>query len=351
MRLFLILRKTGKNMGLSHHFKFASSSDLIIRNYGKRIDITQQNFPVLSGMSISFLEINPKGFREPHWHPNANELSYCLEGQGLITMFTPGSGHETFTIAPGTMSFIPYGYIHSISNIGDTPLRLLVCFDHEKPEDLNLSSSVSVMPKKVMGSTVGQNAAFFAGLNCSIEPVFIGEQRVLPKPQNSWLTNRFKFDFETVYPQIQSSGGWVKLSNSRLLPTLSGLALYMLQLDPHGIREPHWHPNAHELNYLIEGQARITLFSPRGEVDTFDMRAGDISYLPRGYIHYIESIGPKKAVLAVFFGNSDPSDIGISGCLGAYSNDMLAALFNVSAEYFDVMQKFQNDRFVVAGGG
>lgn len=338
-------------MGLSHHFRFASSSAQVFRNHGKRVDITQRNLPVLKGMALSFLELNPKAFREPHWHPNADELSYCLEGRGVITMFTPGAGHETFIIEAGTMSFVPYGYIHSISNIGNSPLKMLICFDHEKPEDLNLSSSVAVMPKEIMGSTVSEDAAFFAGLNCSIEPLFIGEQTILPSLQNSWQTNRFKYNFELVNPQIKSKGGWVKLSNSRLLSTLNGLALYLLQLEKQGIREPHWHPNAHELNYLIEGHARITLLSPGGEVDSFDMQAGDISYLPRGYIHYIENIGSTPALFAVFFGHSDPSDIGMSGCLGAYSNDLLGALFNVSPDYFNSMQKFQEDRFVVAGGG
>lgn len=165
------------------------------------------------------------------------------------------------------------------------------------------------------------------------------------------MTNRFKYNIEGHLPQIQSKGGYVKLSNSFLLPTLNGLALYCLELANKGIREPHWHPNAHELNYLVRGRVRITLFSPGGEVDTFDMQEGDISFLPQGYFHYIENIGTKSAYLAVFFNHSNPSDIGISGCLGAYSNEMLAALFSVPSNYFDSLPKYQEDLFVVSGGG
>lgn len=148
-------------MGSSHHFKFNASSESIIRPLGKRIDITRHNFPVLSGMSISYLELHPKGFREPHWHPNADELNYCLEGRGLITIFSPGAGHDTFTIEAGAMAFIPMGSIHSIANIGEGPLKMLVCFDHENPEDLNLSSSVSVMPKNALGATFSLPTSFF----------------------------------------------------------------------------------------------------------------------------------------------------------------------------------------------
>jgi oxalate decarboxylase len=29
-----------------------------------------------------------------------------------------------------------------------------------------------------------------------------------------------------------------------------------------GVREPHWHPNAAELNYVIEGKVRFTVYGP-----------------------------------------------------------------------------------------
>lgn len=140
------------------------------------------------------------------------------------------------------------------------------------------------------------------------------------------------------------------MSNDFLMPALNGLAMYSLMLEPKGAREPHWHPNAHELNYLISGQARITLLSPNGGVDTFDMEPGDMSFLPRGYLHHIENTGDSKASFAIFFNHAAPSDIGLSGCLGAYSNEVLASLFNVPGSYFEHLPKYQHDLFVVGGG-
>lgn len=152
-------------------------------------------------------------------------------------------------------------------------------------------------------------------------------------------------------PQVQSSGGYVKIVNSLLMPTLKNLTLYSLVLESKGIREPHWHPNAHELNYLIKGHARITLLSPPGKVDTFDMGPGDMSFLPKGYFHYIENLGEEPAHFAVFFNHDIPSDIGLSGCFGAYSNALLADLFQVPVAYFEPLPKYQKDLFIVAGGG
>jgi oxalate decarboxylase len=136
-----------------------------------------------------------------------------------------------------------------------------------------------------------------------------------------------------------------------LFPVLKGMALSFLSLHPKGFREPHWHPNAHELNYLVKGKVRVTLLSPGEQVDTFEMQAGDMSFLPQGYFHSIENIGEESAQMTVFFNHATPSDIGLSGCLGAYSNELLADLFHVPTPYFESLPKFQEDLLIVAGGG
>lgn len=335
----------------SHLFNLNATKPQNVGSGGSRTDVNVHNFPVLKGMALSLLELQEKAFREPHWHPNANELSYCLEGTGIMTIFSPGSSHDTFTLEPGVLAFVPMGSMHHIENTGTGPLRVLVCFDDENPEDINLSSSIAVMPNHILGNTFSLDSSFFAKLGEKIDPTFIAEQKNPTKPEVVWLTNRFKFNVEAIRPQVQTKGGTVKMSNSFLMPTLDGLSLYSLLLLPEGAREPHWHPNAHELNYLISGSARITLFSPDGNVDTFDMVPGDMSYLPRGYLHHIENTGSESARFAIFFNHSSPSDIGLSGCLGAYSNEILASIFKVPVSYLNPLPKYQQDLFVVSGGG
>lgn len=338
-------------MSQSHLFHLNALSPQHVYPQGTRIDVTQSVFPVLKEMALSLLSVNPMGFREPHWHPNAHELSYCVQGRALMTIFSPGAGHDTFIIEPGCLAFVPMGYLHHIQNIGNEEIKMLICFSDAQPEEINLSSSVGVMPSHVLGSTFNLTASFFEGLHASVKPVFIAEGPQETAFSLAWQVNRFKKNIEAIQPQIQSLGGTVKLNNQFLMPALEGLTLYSLRLEAKGVREPHWHPNAHELNYLIQGRARIILLSPNGNVDDFEMAAGDMSFLPKGYFHYIENIGDKPAHFAVFFNHVLPSDIGLSGCLGAYSNDLLAHLFHVPFSYFDRLPKYQEDLFVVAGGG
>lgn len=335
----------------SHLFHLDSTPPQNVTEQGTRTDVNQLDCPVLTGMALSLLQLKPNGMREPHWHPNANELSYCLEGKALMTIFSPGSGHDSFLIEPGTLAFVPMGALHHIENLGDGPLKLLLCFDSNEPEDLDLSSGIAVMPEHILAATFKLNEGFFAGLHADVKSVFITEKAHHPKLLDAWKTNRFKMDLEAAKPEVDTAGGWVKMSNTFLFSELQGLAMYSLKLAPKGAREPHWHPNAHELNYLISGTARITLLSPGGKVDTFDMKAGDMSFLPKGYLHHIENTGTDPARFAIFFSHTNPSDIGMSGCLGAYSNAVLAALFKLPVEYFDKLPKYQSDLFVVSGGG
>jgi len=318
---------------------------------GSRTDATKSLFPALTEMSISLLTISPKGFREPHWHPNAHELSYCLQGKALMTIFSPGAGHDSFIIEPGCLAFVPMGYLHHIQNLGTEDAKFLVCFSDAQSEDINLSSAVGVMPSHVLGSTFKLSPSFFEGLHASVKPSFFAEGVAENHFPNSWDVNRFKKDMEKMQPQIQSGGGTVRLNNQSLMPSLEGLTLYSLRLEPKGIREPHWHPNAHELNYVIQGKVRILLLSPDGKVDDFEMTEGDISFMPRGYFHYIENLDPGVTRMVVFFNHVFPSDIGLSGCLGAYPNELLAQLFKVPVDYFNRLPKYQEDLFVVAGGG
>lgn len=279
---------------------------------------------------MSLLELKPNGMYEPHWHPNANVLCYCLGGSVLMTLVGPGS-RDTFLVEAGAVAFVPMGTMYHIENMGTVPVKMLLCFDNATPEDMEMSSSVGAMQ----------------GL--AEKPVFIAEEAHHPTKMAAWQTNRYKMALGTLQPHVSSRGGSVKMCHGAAMPVLKGLSVYLLQLEPKGSREPHWHPNANELNYLISGTARMTVLSPGGNVEAYDMKAGDMSFLPMGYLHRIENTGDVPARFAIFYSNSDPSEIGISGCMEAYPSDALSAVFNVPVEEIEKVSK--QDNFVVFGAG
>jgi oxalate decarboxylase len=270
---------------------------------------------------------------------------------------SPNLVHDTFTIDPGEIVFVPQGYLHEFNNISNEEAKFVLVFNNECPQTMGISGSVGSMPDRVMNATFGIKppSTFFNGFNKnSPNDIVIGS-----KPANTVepasmprIPSPHKFDQEGIPPQIQTAGGTVALGNISNFPILSGLACYSLILKPHGIREPHWHPNAAELDYVLGGRARMIILSPGGNVDAFEVGPGEVVIIPPAFFHYIENPNSINNMhMAIFFGNANPQDIGSSGGLSANSNDVLGATFNLPPTYFDKLPRFERDLFVVSGGG
>jgi oxalate decarboxylase len=69
-------------MGQSPHvFSLRNVTPQVDRDGGSRLAVDASTFPILRGLSLYRAVLKPLGLREPHWHPNANELTYCLMGR------------------------------------------------------------------------------------------------------------------------------------------------------------------------------------------------------------------------------------------------------------------------------
>jgi len=302
-------------------------------------------------MALATILLKKRGVREPHWHPNANEMTYCIEGKALISIFSPGNTHDTFTLSKGEVVYFPKGYIHHIENIHSGDSRFLLAYDQHLPEDLDLSESLASMPAHALAATFGTKEEGFQKIKKQAKDTFISQRKTTSKLASLSVSNHNKFDLESIKPQIETKGGSVRIANSLNFPQLEELALFSLRIAKNGIREPHWHPNATELNYVIAGKARLTIFSPGGEKDTFTLLPGQGSVIPTGYFHYIENASSTALHMAVYFNHPTPDDIGLSGALSAFSNEVLDSLFSTDPAFFAKLPKFQEDRMIVSGGG
>jgi len=176
---------------------------------GSRTIMNLDNFPILAGMGAVLLHLKKGGVREPHWHPNPAELSYCITGNAKMTIFSTSARQDTFTINPGQLTFVPRGYWHDIENIGNDGAKFVIVYNNEKPEDLGISGSVGSMSARVLDRMFGINApGFFDQLNYkSTQVVIIG-----PKPAEFSSSTKFqtpnshKFNLGGITPQIQTPG-------------------------------------------------------------------------------------------------------------------------------------------------
>lgn len=315
---------------------------------GKRVKATHENFSRLKGMSLYRLTLYPNGVREPHWHANADELGYCLKGQILVTFFGSGNVRESFIVKTGEAFLIPSGYIHCIENLGKDTCELLLEFSHEQPIDFALSSAFGMFSDAVLGNTWNVSSTVFKKLKRSTQESFATLQ-IAPKvlPQESHYSSAYHFDLEGSSPLLTPQDGGAKVARKSTWPILRFHSLYSLVIKSSGMREPHWHPDTAELGYVAMGHARMSVLNPNGVIDTYELKEGDVYFIPKGYPHHIENLGRSDLHFLIFFDQIMPEDVGFTASVKAFSDEVLGSSLGMSPAFFQALPKYYQDCFIV----
>ena len=324
------------NSPASHITSLASRKPYFADQSGSLTRVDANDMHRMKRLSIRRLQLSPRGIREPHWHANANELGYCLRGEHLVTIAGNHSTRHSFTISPGEMFFVPSGALHHVENIGSQEGEIILGFSHERPEDFGLSGTFGSFTDAVLGNTFGLPASAFANVQRTSKDTGIGRRTTsaaaLELQQRE--TSPYKFTLERNLPEINSPAGIAHLAESRFWPVLEDIAMYSIDLTHQGMRELHWHPQTAEMGYITQGRGRMTIVSPGGSIDTFEMHPGDVYFIPIAYPHHFEDLGEDDLKLLVFFDQPRPGDIGMLPAASCFSKDVLAASFGLSPSQF-----------------
>jgi oxalate decarboxylase len=111
---------------------------------------------------------------------------------------------------------------------------------------------------------------------------------------------------------ISSKGGAVRITDQSVFPVATAICAALVDVEPGGMRELHWHPNAAEWQYYIEGQARMGVFASSGDARTFDFRAGDVGYVPFAMGHYVENTGTTRLRFLEMFKSGTYADVSLN---------------------------------------
>lgn len=331
-----------------HHFQFSRLTPQDVSEGGYRIRATKSNFPALQGMSLYKLILHPQAVREPHWHANADELGYCLKGQALVSIYSTGNVRTIFLIGQGESFFIPSGSLHCIENVGKETAEFILQFSNDEPEDFALSSTFGMFSDSVLGNTWHVSSEKFHSIKRSTKEIFIAEQENPSTfPDDARYSTAYQYNLEMATPLISNRGGTAKVARQDVWPILRRQALYSLILHGVGMREPHWHPETAELGYVEKGKGRMSILSPSGKVDTYEMEVGDIYFIPKAYPHHIENLSDEDLHLLIFFDQPMPADIGFTGSVKSFSNEVLTAVLKTPKEFFPSLPTYYQDLFIV----
>ncbi|KAJ3865610.1 RmlC-like cupin domain-containing protein, partial [Lentinula novae-zelandiae] len=107
----------------------------------------------------------------------------------------------------------------------------------------------------------------------------------------------FFFPFSQIAP-TKLEGGSVKIADSTVFDVATKIAVAEVEVEVGGMREMHWHPTQDEWTFVLEGEARITIFAANSNARTFNFQASSLLHtdaiLISKYIgpgHYVENTG------------------------------------------------------------
>lgn len=318
---------------MSHKQSLLETAPLYSTELGSKTAITKSDLPILERLSIYRLVINEGCFREPHWHANADELGYCLKGTALVTIFSSGNLHSQFTISKGEMFFVPSGSLHAIENIGTGAAELIINFSHEAPEDFGLSGFVGCLTPAVLGNTWKLSAEKISGVTRSSTSIEFGRRSgPVEISDAAAFADPYKFAIESRGPLLSAATGSAIVARRDTWPALRKQAMYSLRINGHGMREPHWHPETAELGYVHAGSARMTVQSPDGSAETYELSEGDMYFIPRAYPHHIENLTEDEMHFLIFFDTPDVQDIGLTGAIPTFPRRLVSPTLGLTEE-------------------
>jgi oxalate decarboxylase len=128
---------------------------------------------------------------------------------------------------------------------------------------------------------------------------------------------------------IKAAGGQVRIVDSKKFPASSTIAAALVDIDPGGMREMHWHPNVDEWQYFISGRARMTVFASGGKARTFDYQAGDVGYVPFAMGHYVENIGDEPVRFLEMFASDHYADVSLNQWMALTTPELVRAHLNL----------------------
>jgi oxalate decarboxylase family bicupin protein len=248
------------------------------------------------------MRLGPGVYRELHWHKEA-EWAYVLSGECRISTIDPDGGYFIDDVKKGDLWYFPSGYPHSLQGLGENGTEFLLIFDDggfSEESTFLLTEWLAHTPKAVLGENFGLKPQVFKNIP-NEKYIFQGSTpgSIADEEPKGKYVKKSKLNFThhmLDQEPIKTSGGDVRITDSKNFPLSKTVAAAHLTINPGAIREMHWHPNADEWSFFISGRARVTIFGASGTARTFNYQAGDVGIVPQNMGHFIENLSDTEPI-------------------------------------------------------
>jgi len=311
-------------------------------------EVTVRELAVSKSLAGVNMRLTAGGVRELHWH-TADEWAIVLYGTARITAIDREGKSFVADTKKNDLWYFPSGIPHSIQGLDPDGTEFMLVFDDgnfSESETVLLSDSMAHLPPEVLSKNFGVAEA--ALKNLPKQELFIFQTAVpgsLEADQKAAAgalgksSSDFAFRTMDMPPTKRTKGGEVRIVDSNTFKVSTNVAMAMVTVHAGGLRELHWHPNADEWQYYISGKARMTVVSTGNRARTMDFQAGDVGYVEKTLLHYIENTGDTDLIFLEMFKSGFYQDLSLSEWLAHTPPELVKAHLNIDQATLDAIPR------------
>ncbi len=303
-------------------------------------EITQHDFAISDEIAGVNMYLEPGGIRELHWHQTA-EWAIMTEGKCRVTTLSHEGKPSVEDVFKGDLWFFPSGLPHSLQGLGPDGAEFVLAFDGGNQSESNtllLTDWFAHTPPDVLAKNFRVAQEVFDDIplhslwifpgdepgDLEADQVAAGVEWGRPEP--------VIFRMSQQEPLHENSGGSVRIADSTNFPASQTVAAALVTVKPGSMRELHWHPNADEWQYYMQGSARMTVFNTGPHANTTDFRPGDVGLVRRNLGHYVENTGDDDLIFIETFRSDHYEEVSLANWLSHVPPKLVSAHLNVPEE-------------------
>ncbi|MFZ5782535.1 MAG: cupin domain-containing protein [Pseudomonadota bacterium] len=304
------------------------------------------NFPVSKNIAGVYMTLEPGAIRELHWHADAAEWAYVIEGRSRITLTSPEGQVQIADVDAGGIWYFPRGWGHSIEGLGPNGTKFILVFNNGEFTEQStfsitdwISNTPMSMLKEYLGWTDEQierlpkKQVYISRAAPATPPIADARPRDSSAPPMP-LTHVYQLRERK--PTSVVAGNSLRLVSAREFPASFNMTGAIVRLEPGAMRGLHWHPNADEWQFVLTGTMELSVFASGGKAGLSRLDAGDVGYVPKGYGHALKN--PSKDVPAeilIVFNAGDYQSIELDDWMATNPSNALADTFQVPPNLVD----------------
>ena len=307
--------------------------------------VTVRELGVSKNIAGVNMRLNAGGVRELHWH-KAAEWAYMLYGKARITAIDASGRNFVDDVGVGDLWYFPPGIPHSIQGLDPDGTEFLLVFDDgdfDEDDTFLLSDWIKHVPPDVLAKNFGVPASAFANTpdpgQLYIFPAAVPGPLASDKIAGATEVPQAFSHRMMAQPPIKTKSGSVRITDSKNFPSSKTIAAALVEVEPGGMRELHWHPNTDEWQYYIAGRARMGVFAASGQARTFDFEENDVGYVPFAMGHYIENTGDTTLRFLEMFKSDYYADVSLNQWLALTPPELVNAHLHADSRLMQALRK------------